>query len=516
MRWKGFLIAVPVLAIALIVVLAVTKPRSSTQDTLVWARSSDCRTLDPAEIEWGEDVKVAQNIYETLVAFDKDSVDLVPGLASHWKIGDDLRMWFFTLKQGVTFHDGTPLTAEAVAFTFQRLIDKDFAFKSKLAPPYGATFEIIESVDVEAKDQVSFRLRQPSATFLHVLAMFGAGIVSPEAVKKHRDRFPRHPVGTGPYRMVEWKADEKIVLERFENYHGTKPPVRRVIVLPVQSPQTAIQKLKNREVHVVDHPTLADIKPLQEDPSVSVDFEGSMNVCYLGFNMKRPPYDDVRFRCAVALAIDRKALNALAYYGLAEPARFLVPPSIWKETEPEYEHNPEKAKKLLAEVPIPSGPVELWHMTYARPYAQEPHRVAEFIKESLRKIGLEVRLQGFDINAYSSKIREKDHPMYLMGWSADYADPDNFLYTLLHKSASGETNNAFFEHEEFSTLVAQAQSELNSSARKEIYRRAARIYQEEIPTLPLVHVRQMIAFQREVDYNLHPIEYRFYKVRFKE
>jgi peptide/nickel transport system substrate-binding protein len=348
------------------------------------------------------------------------------------------------------------------------------------------------------------------------LSLFGAGIVSPEAVRMYGEGWAVNPVGTGPYRLERWDRDVRIVLARFEDYWGAKPGIERVIVVPVQSPQTAIQRLKQGEVHVVDHPTLADIVPLESDAATKVDFETSMNVCYLGFNMMKPPYNDRNFRLAVSLALDRSSLNNLAYYDLAEPAANIVPPAIWKDIAPTqpYEYNIEMAKALLAKVKLDSNEVELIHMTFARPYVPEPQRVAEWVKDQLRKIGLEVKLTGYDKQAYTVKTKEPDHPMFLMGWNMDYPDPDNFFYPLLHGDNAGDLNGSFFNDPEFNDAVSKAQSELNVAARAKLYAKAYERYRDEQPTIPLVHVRQLIALSKRVVYDMHPAEYRLYTADF--
>jgi ABC-type transport system substrate-binding protein len=484
-------------------------------DALIWARSADSSTLDPAEIEWGEDAKVSQSIFEPLVTFKPDSVELEGRLAKSWSFSPDGKTLTFELRDGVTFHDGTTLDAGDVVFTFERLLDRKHPHRPK-ASPYAFNFSMIESVKAEGDRIVVFTLKKPSATVLWTLTLFGAGIVSPESVRKHGEQWSMNPVGTGPYRLARWDRDVRIILERFPEYWGGQPPIQRVIVVPVQSPQTAIQKLRQGEVHVVDHPTLADIRPLQEDRTTRVDFETSMNVCYLGFNLKKHPYNDKNFRLAVSLALDRSSLNNLAYYDLAEPASNIVPPAIWKGIAPvlPYEHNIERARELLSKVKLESREVELIHMTFARPYVPEPQRVAEWVKDQLRKIGLEVRLTGYDKQAYTVKIKESDHPMYLMGWNMDYPDPDNFLYPLLHGENAGDLNGSFFDDPEFNEAVSQAQIELDAGRRAALYAKAYARYREEQPTIPLVHVRQLIAVSSSVAYNLHPAEYRFYTASF--
>jgi peptide/nickel transport system substrate-binding protein len=478
---------------------------------LVWARSADSSTLDPAEIEWGEDAKVIQSVFESLVSYRGDTVELEGRLAEKWSFSADGKTLTFELRQGIKFHDDTPLDAAAVVFSFERFLQPGHPHKPKECP-YLSNFSDIAKVEADGSHKVVFTLKRPSGVILYNLTLFPAFIVSPAAVKARGDKFPVAPAGTGPYKMTKWERDVRIVLDRNETYWGPKPAVARVIVVPVKSPQTAIEKLKKGEVHVVDHPTLADVKALGTDPATKLDTETSLTVSYLGFNLKRHPYSDPNFRAAVGLALDRRTLNELAYHGLAEPAANLVPPALWKGAcpTPPYEYDVEKAKELLARVKLESKEVELIHMTFSRPYVPEPLRVAEFVKDQLQKIGLTVKLKGYDKAAYDQKYKEKNHPMYLLGWIADIPDPDNFFYPLLHGDSKDSMNASFFDDPEFNEAVKKAQSELDETKRKALLATAYRRYREVLPTIPLVHVKQLIGLSKSVNYDMHPIEYRFY------
>ncbi|HZF00001.1 MAG TPA: ABC transporter substrate-binding protein [Planctomycetota bacterium] len=485
---------------------------AADRNALVWARSTDSTTLDPAEIESGEDAKVIQSICETLVTYKGDTVDLEPRLAERWTVSADGKQLAFDLRKNVTFHDGTPFDAAAVVFTFERFLQPGHPDRPKNPTPYGPNFNDIDKVEADGPHRVVFALKRPSVVMLYNLTLFPAYIVSPAAVKKHGARFPLNPVGTGPYKLVRWDRDVRIVLDRYDGYWGPKPAIDRVIVVPVKSPQTALEKLKKGEVQVVDHPTLADAKTLQEDPGTKLDTETSLTVSYLGFNLTRAPYNDPNFRLAVSLALDRRTLNELAYHGLAEPAANLVPPALWKDIcpTPHYEYDLEKAKEALARVKLESREVELIHMTWSRPYVPEPLRVAEFVKDQLRKIGLEVKLTGYDKGAYDKRYKEQSHPMFLYGWIADIPDPDNFYYPLLHGDSKDSMNASFFDDPEFNAAVTGAQSESDPARRKALLAKAYARYRDVLPTIPLVYVRQLIGLSKRVDYNMHPIETRFY------
>jgi peptide/nickel transport system substrate-binding protein len=500
------------LLLALTLVLGSCSGETSDKKALIWARSSDSSTLDPAEIEWGEDAKVIQSLFDTLVTYKGDTVELEGKLAERWTFSPDGKTLTFELRKGVRFHDGSALDSSAVVFTFERFLKPGHPNRPKIPCPYEANFADIEKVAADGPDRVVFTLKRPSVVILYNLTLFAANIVSPDAVKKHGAQFPVNPVGTGPYYLARWDRDVRIVLDRNDSYWGPKPAIERVIVVPVRSPQTAIEKLRKGEVHVVDHPTLSDVKTLTEDPATKVDTEISLTVSYLGFNLKRHPYSDPNFRRAVSLALDRNTLNALAYHGMAEPIANLVPPVLWKDTcpTPPYEYDLEKAKEFLARVKLESKEIELLHMTFARPYAPEPLRAAEFIKDQLRKIGLEVKLTGYDKSAYDQKYKEKNHPMYLLGWIADIPDPDNFYYPLLHGDSKDSMNASYFDDPVFNDSVTRSQSELDPAKRKALLAKAYERYREVLPTIPLVAVKQVIALSRRVDYNMHPIEYRFY------
>lgn len=477
---------------------------------LIWARGGDSSTLDPAEMEWGEDVKVSQNIHETLVAYKAGSVDLEPKLATSWAFSDDGLTATFELREGVLFHDGSALDAEDVVFSFQRLLDP----KHPMAPrgaPYAPSFGMIVSVRADGPRKVVFRLKTPSAVFLGNLALFSAAIVTKQA-----GAYGRAPVGTGPYRLARWEKDVKIELERFDRYWGPKPAIASVIVIPVASPQTAVEKLRRGEVHVVDHPTLSDSEALKKDPSARVLSLPGMNIAYLSFNLRKAPYNHPSFRRAVSLALDREAINELVLHGLGQAASNVVPPSVWKDIAPAppYEENLEKARAALAEMRPPPKDVELMYNTLPRPYNPEPQRLAEVVRDQLKRIGLDVKLLAYDRPAFNVKYKEPGHPMYLSGWIADVPDPDNFFHPLLHGDSKGDLNGAFFDDPIFNASVTAAQRQTDPKVRRSLLATAYERYREELPTLPLVHLPTVLAAAKNVRYELHPIEYRFFEASF--
>jgi peptide/nickel transport system substrate-binding protein len=485
--------------------------------TLVWARGTDSASLDPANVDWGEDIKIVQNLYEPLVSFKEDSLTLEGRLATSWEFSPDGRTVTFELRKGVSFHDGTPLTADAVVFSFERLIQPNHPNRPQ-ATPFAPAFSNIQKVEASAPLQVRFTLARATPAFLQQLTLFAADIVSPGAAQKYGTTFGQHPCGTGPYALARWDRDVKMELNAYAGYWGRAPFIPRVLVIPVRSPETAVEKLKKGEVHVVDHVGPGDAKALQTDPAVKVLIQSSLNVCCLGFNLKKAPYNDLNFRRAVSFALDRKVLNAIAYYDLAEPATNVVPPAVWTGISPlpEYEFDLAKAREALSRVRLVSKNVELIHVAIPRPYMPEPARVAEWVKDQLRPLGLNVRLTAYDTSAYGMKTRDEDHPMFMLGWKGDYPEPENYLYPLLHGDNAGDLNGSFFNDEEFNRTVASARFETDLSQRRTLFARALRRYRDELPTIPLVHMPLLLACSKRVEVHLHPVETRFASARFLE
>lgn len=492
-------------------------PSAPAGKTLIYVRAGESDRLDPINEDSGESVKVMVNIFETLVTYDDKSADLVPGLAERWTTSPDGLTWTFAIRPDVRFHDGTPLTAQAVAYSFERLLDPEHPGAYDPNRPYAPTFrQDIAKVEATGPLEVRFVLKQPSAVFLANLAMFPASIVSPAAVAAEGKEFRNKPVGTGPFRMLAWERDQTLTLAAFDGYWGGRPALDRVVFVPVIEPAVRIEQLLRGEGHLVDSLPPAEFARLADRPELTRLEAPGMNVGYLGFQMEKAPYDIPEIRRAIAHAIDKKALIRLCFGGEAEAAVHPIPREMTgfhDDSQRDRTYDPDLARKLVAEGTAKAGlkslpRLELFFPTSARPYLPEPQKTATYIKEQAAKIGLEVVLVPVDIRQYFQRCSKGEHGMCLLGWSSDNADPDNFLYQLFDPEQIndvGGNNVSRYRNAEVQRLLAAARGELRRPEREKLYRQVqARIF-ADVPVVPLVHMKQQVLLRKEVrGYHLHP------------
>jgi peptide/nickel transport system substrate-binding protein len=486
-------------------------PASGAADTFVYARGADSVILDPQKVDDGESVLVASNIFEGLVRYAQDGTTLEPALATSWEVTPDGKLWTFTLREGVTFHDGSPFDAEAVVFTFERIIDPDHpAHDAEILNE--ALYKDIEKVQADGSDRVRFHLARPVARglFLGNLTVYTAFIVPPGKLATEADRadFGRNPVGTGPFVFDRWEAGQRITLRAFPGYWGGKPSVERVVVLAIKENGSRRRLIETDEVDAVDGVNPIDVARLGEADGVRVIEQPGMSVGYLAFNCAKKPLDDPRVRRALALAIDREAIVRLNFHGYAQVAPQVTPPTVLPL--PEGQTAPvrdlDEARRLLGEAGIEDGlKLTLWAMPIPRPYMPEPKKIAQLIKGQLAEVGVTCEIVTYPWDIYLNKTRQGEHDMCLLGWTADVADPDNFLFVFFHSANLKGTNFSFFSDDALDQELGRAQSLKDEAARRRLYHGIEERLRELMPLVPLVHPTQLGAVRDNVTgFTLHP------------
>lgn len=469
-------------------------------------------SLDLAQATDGESIKAGIQIYENLVKFGDNSMDVEPQLATSWKVAEDGLTWTFTLRQGVKFHDGTPFNAQAVAESYNRVIDKNHKFYNYGKWKYlNMSLGTVKEIKVIDDYTISFTTDKPYAPFINNLALWLCPIISPTAMETYKDQIGLNPVGTGPFKFEKWMKDDQIVLTRNDEYWGGAPKLEKIILKSIPEPSARLMALQSGTIDIADDLDPDSIMLVKQDPNLAVMESPSINVGYLALNTEKPALKDPKVRQAISYAIDKNILIQTVFRGLAIPAKNPFPPSIWgyNDAIQDYEYNPEKAQALLKEAGFDMNKeLELWAMPVSRAYMPDPVKTAELIQAYLTAVGIKVKIVRYDWGAYLEKTSNGEHDMCMLGWLGGNADPDNFLYGLLgadNAKTPGAANISLWKNEEFTEIVKKAQKTFDKAERTQYYLKAQEIFHQEAPWVPLAHSTTIRCYNKRIhDVPLRP------------
>jgi peptide/nickel transport system substrate-binding protein len=269
-----------------------------------------------------------------------------------------------------------------------------------------------------------------------------------------------------------------------------------------------LNALANGEIDVMDGLNNSDEATVKANDKLQIIKRPSMNIGYIGLTVTRKPFDNKLVRQAMNYAIDKKSIINSFYGGQAVMAKNPMPPSIegYNDAVQDYPYDLEKAKQLLAQAGYPNGfTMDLWAMPVARPYMPEAQKVAEVIQESLSKIGVKAKIQSVDWATYLDKAAKGEFDAFMLGWTGDNGDADNFLYALLDKDSIGSNNYSHYSNDQVHDLLIKAQQEPDQSKRNDLYKQAQVIIHDDAPWVPLVHSTPLLAASKDVlNYIPHP------------
>jgi peptide/nickel transport system substrate-binding protein len=460
--------------------------------TIIFARGADSVKLDPADVDDGESMKVLVNVCQGLVRFKHGTTEPEPCLATSWTISPDGLAYTFKLRDGVKFHDGTPLDAQAAAFSFLRQMDKSnpahlpdatFAY-------WSAMFNMITAVEVVDPMTLRLHLREPHAPLLESLCIPAAHLISPKFIDQ------RHPVGTGPFRFVEWVPNERITLDANPDYWEGKPRIDRLVFKVVPDSSTRLIQIQTGQIQAMDGIDPNSLPIIKADKNLSLLTAPGLNVCYLAFNCLKPPLNDKFLRRSIRDSINKQDLIRDVYRDAAIVAKTPLPPLIAG-----YNNAIPEGMARRTHVPTVEHPLRLEVMTNPRPYLPNPLRAAEMIKADLAKHFIPVEIVPNEWGAHLSRTSHGDHEMALMGWVGDTGDADNFLYVLLDKDTAtigSALNICFWMNDDYHSLMIAARRELDPEKRAALYRKAQEIVFDEAPMVPLAHAQQLMACRTNV------------------
>ncbi len=512
------------------------------EGTLVFGSSGDAVRLDPADVTDGESIQRMDNIFEGLVEYKSGSTEIQPCLATSWETSEDGKEITFKLRRGVKFHDGTALNADAVVFSFARQYDTNHPYHERGEWAYwGYMFGDVDKMVKIDDYTVKLVLKRINASIMTSLAMFTVNAVSPTNAEKWGADAFKHPVGTGPFKFVEWVKDDHITLEANDKYWREKPKLDRVIFRVIPDASARLMALEVGEVHGIEYPDPAHFDKIRANADLKLLTEPGMNVGYMAMNtgygymdananavrdsdepwVKTPGYFEPltkkEVRQAINYAIDKQAIVDDLYMGTAIVAKNGMPPFMlgYNDYVVDYPYDPQKAKRLLAEAGYPDGfEVTLHVMPVSRPYMFDPPKIGEAIQSYLAAVGITVKFYQVDWGTYLQETEAGKHQMCLLGWTGDNGDPDNFMNVLYGPNATSigtAGNYGFYIDEGAQFLLSQALNTYDVKERAHYYRIVQQMIHDAAPWVYLAHSNQNVVFRKNVQgYVLHPTSRKFF------
>jgi len=490
--------------------------------TFVFGAQGEPVQLDPAIITDGISSRITRQIFDGLVKYKGATTEIEPALAEKWDVSADGKVWTFHLGKNVKFHDGNPLDAAAVVWNFERWWKSNHPQHENQVKA-GQTFEYWEAQfggfddksmvsKVEATDSHTIRitLKAPQAPFLANLAMFVFDIASPKAVEKWGTEFGKHPVGTGAFKFVEWKPNQEVILEANPDSLGVKPKVKRIVVRNIKDNSQRLAALKAGEIHGMEGLNPEDVQVVRNDPNLQLLLRPTNTTGYIAFSYKVKELQDKRVRQAFAQAINKKAIVDALYGGTGLVATQFQPPALWgynKELK-DLEYSPDKARNLLKQAGFTQGlseitwedgkkePLVFWYMSRSRPYFPNPKEIAEAMAADLAKAGIKAQLQTAEWAVYLDKRKNGQLPLYMLGWTGDNGDPDNFLCYFF--CSPGAAREGFYSNRSLADLLLRAQTLTNQAERAKLYRQAEQMLHDDAGRLFIAHNRPPLAFSKKV------------------
>jgi dipeptide transport system substrate-binding protein len=509
--------------------------------TLVFCSEGSPENFYPGVNTTGTSFDGNEPIYNRIVEFERGGTKVVPGLAEKWDITEDGTVYTFHLRRGVKWHTTNrnfkptrDFNADDILFSIERQWKEEHPY-FKVTSSNHSYFgdmgmpKLLKSVEKLDDYTIRITLNYPEAPFLADLAMPFAAIQSREyadAMLKAGtpEKIDQEPVGTGPFYLIQYQKDAVIRYRAFPEYWGGKAKIDDLVYAITPDASVRWAKLQKGECHVMPYPNPADLDAIRKDANVQLLDQPGLNVGYLAYNTTKKPFDDVRVRKALNMAINKKAVIDAVYLSAGVPATNPIPPTLWSYNDQikDDPYDPEGAKKLLAEAGFPNGlEADLWAMPVQRPYNPNARRIAELMQADFAKIGVKAEIKSFEWGEYRKRLQAGEHQMGMLGWTGDNGDPDNFLHTLLGcdsaKSASG-SNVAKFCHQPYDELVVKAKRISDQAERTKLYQQAQVIFKQQAPWFTIAHAVQLKPVRKEVvDFKLSPFgRHNFYGVDIKQ
>lgn len=489
------------------------------ENTLVYCSEGSPEGFDPALHTSNTTFDASsRQIYNKLVEFRSGSTDIVPALAEHYIVSDDGLSYTFKLRSGVKFHSTDyfkptrDLNANDVVFSFerQRLADNPYNSVS------GGTWEyfdgismpdLIESVDAIDDLSVKFTLTRAESPIIANLALDFASIVSEEyaaslLIDEKPELLDQQPIGTGPFKFVEYKQDELIRYQAHEGYWAGEAAIQNLVFSITPASADRYKKLSDGECQVMPYPSIADLQAIESDESIRLMEQVGLNVGYLAYNTTVAPFDNANVRKALNMAINKQMIIDSVFLGAGRIAKNPIPPTMWSYNNDIVDdpYDPERSKKILEAEGVSNLTMEIWPMPVQSPFNPNALQMAELIQKDFATVGVQVEIVSHEWGEFLKLSRELDRPgAVLFGWSGDNGDPDNFMDILLSCDTVGNSNRAQWCDTSFDNLIEQAKIETDQAKRATLYEQAQVIFKEQAPWATLAHSLIYKPVRKEVE-----------------
>ena len=475
--------------------------KAPARRTLVDSRDLyDPRSLDPALSTDVPTGRAVAYVFDGLTRFTPDA-KVEPSLALRWDVTPDGLTYTFHLRRNVSFQNGTPFVARDVISSWQRALAPstksgagEFLSPIKGARDYAAgKANTISGLSAPNDSTLVVSLVEPIAIFTKLLAMPVASVVPPD--ERISSALGEHPIGTGPWKLVEWKHDDYLLFARNPTYFAGPPKAESLRARIIAEPSTSVAEFESGSIDVLQIPA-DQTTEWQEDESRKslLSSTPALELVYIGINTTRGPLRDARVRQAINYSINIDLLIDRLIAGRGTRAAGVIPPALagYDKARKPYPYDPARAKQLLVEAGYPNGiDVELW--TSTNPIYI---RMAETIQAYLNQVGIRCKIVQRESAASRAAARKGQTDMILKDWYADYPDAENFLYPLLHSANKGSGGNvSFYSNPSFDSVVTASRHELDEARRNALYTRADSIAFADAPMVFLYFYNELYAVQ---------------------
>ncbi len=472
-------------AAAIALAAAFSAPAFAAKD-VVAAVASTFTTMDPYDANDTLSQAVVKSFYQGLFGFDKD-MKMVPVLAESYSASKDGLVFTVKLKKGIKFHDGTDFNAEAVKATFDRVTNPENKLKRFTLYKNIAKTEVVDAATVK------FTLHEPFSPFINSLAHPSGVIISPAALQKYGKEIAHNPVGTGPFKFVEWKQSDYLKVAKFDGYwRKGYPKVDTITWRPVVDNNSRSAMMQTGEAHFTFPVPYEQAEVLKAKPNLELVAAPSIVHRYLSMNTLQKPFDNVKVREAINYAINKQALAKVAFSGYAIPAEGVLPKGVEYATKlGPWPYDPAKAKALLAEAGYPNGfETTLWS-AYNHTTAQ---KVIQFLQQQLAQVGIKAQVLALEAGQRVEKVESAQDAatapvrMYYVGWSSSTGEADWAMRPLLASESMPPKmfNTAYYKNPAVDDDIRKALNTTSSAEKTKLYTDAQQRIWKDAPWAFLV------------------------------